>query len=42
MPRTNTPRIAIYARVSTLDQDPKMQPRELRAYAKHRKLTITG
>lgn len=34
-------RTAIYARVSTLDQDPEMQLRELRAYAKHRRLTIT-
>jgi DNA invertase Pin-like site-specific DNA recombinase len=31
----------IYARVSTLDQDPEMQLRELRAYAKHRDLPIT-
>jgi DNA invertase Pin-like site-specific DNA recombinase len=34
-------RTAIYARVSTLDQDPQMQLRELRAYAKRRGLTIT-
>jgi DNA invertase Pin-like site-specific DNA recombinase len=31
---------AIYARVSTLDQDPEMQIRELRAYARHRGLAI--
>jgi DNA invertase Pin-like site-specific DNA recombinase len=33
-------RTAIYARVSTLDQDPAMQLRELRAYAKLRNLPI--
>ncbi|MBI3950413.1 MAG: recombinase family protein [Acidobacteria bacterium] len=33
-------RTAIYARVSTLDQDPEMQIRELRVYARHRGLTI--
>ena len=31
---------AIYARVSTLDQDPEMQIRELRDYAARRKLVI--
>src|SRR6266540_4430995 len=35
-------RTAIYARVSTLDQDPAMQLRELRAYAAHRRLPITA
>jgi DNA invertase Pin-like site-specific DNA recombinase len=34
--------MAIYARVSTLDQDPAMQLRELRAYATHRRLPITA
>jgi DNA invertase Pin-like site-specific DNA recombinase len=34
-------RTAIYARVFTLDQDPAMQLRELRAYARHRRLPIT-
>jgi DNA invertase Pin-like site-specific DNA recombinase len=34
-------RTAIYARGSTLDQDPEMQLRELRAYARHRGLPIT-
>jgi len=33
-------RIAIYARVSTQDQDPQMQLRELRAYAKSRAFTV--
>ncbi len=33
-------RVAIYARVSTLDQKPQMQLRELRAYAKQRRLTL--
>jgi Resolvase, N terminal domain len=33
-------RTAIYARVSTLDQDPAMQLRELRAYATLRNLPI--
>jgi DNA invertase Pin-like site-specific DNA recombinase len=37
-----TLRTAIYARVSTLDQDPAMQLRELRAYAAHRRLPITA
>jgi DNA invertase Pin-like site-specific DNA recombinase len=40
MARTPSPRTAIYARVSTLDQDPAMQLRELRAYATHRRLPI--
>jgi predicted site-specific integrase-resolvase len=35
-------RTAIYARVSTLDQDPAVQLRELRAYAAHRRLPITA
>jgi DNA invertase Pin-like site-specific DNA recombinase len=35
-------RTTIYARVSTLDQDPAMQLRELRAYAAHRRLPITA
>jgi DNA invertase Pin-like site-specific DNA recombinase len=35
-------RTAIYARVSTLDQDPAMQLRELRAYVAHRRLPITA
>lgn len=34
-------RTAIYARVSTLDQNPDRQIRELRAYARHRGLKIT-
>jgi DNA invertase Pin-like site-specific DNA recombinase len=33
-------RVAIYARVSTQDQDPQMQLRELRSYVKHRAFTI--
>ena len=33
-------RTAIYARVSTLDQDPEMQIRELRDYADRRKLLV--
>ena len=33
-------RVAIYARVSTQDQDPQMQLRELRAYAKSRAFTV--
>src|SRR5712692_1443463 len=39
-----TKRIALYARVSTSNgqQDPEMQLRELREYAKHRDLTIVG
>jgi DNA invertase Pin-like site-specific DNA recombinase len=40
MPKPTKRRIAIYARVSTLDQDPNMQLRELRAYAKLRTFTI--
>jgi DNA invertase Pin-like site-specific DNA recombinase len=37
-------RVAIYARVSTSNgsQDPEMQLRELREYAKHRELAIVG
>jgi DNA invertase Pin-like site-specific DNA recombinase len=37
-------RVALYARVSTSNgqQDPEMQLRELREYAEHRELTITG
>ena len=35
-------RTAIYARVSTLDQDPAMQLRELRAYVAHRRLPIAA
>jgi len=41
MARLSTARTAIYARVSTLDQDPELQLRVLRAYAKHRGLPIT-
>jgi DNA invertase Pin-like site-specific DNA recombinase len=39
-----TTRLALYARVSTSNgqQDPEMQLRELREYAKHRGLTIIG
>jgi putative DNA-invertase from lambdoid prophage Rac len=39
-----TTRVALYARVSTSNgqQDPEMQLRELREYAKHRGLTIIG
>ena len=33
-------RVAIYARVSTLDQNPQMQLQELRAYAKRRALNL--
>ena len=41
MPRSPAKRrVAIYARVSTLDQDPQMQIRELRAYAKLRAFTV--
>jgi DNA invertase Pin-like site-specific DNA recombinase len=41
---TMTTRVALYARVSTStgQQDPEMQLRELREYAKHRGLTIIG
>jgi len=42
LPKPRKRRIAIYARVSTLDQDPQMQLRELRAYAKHRTFTIAN
>ena len=40
---SSTRRIALYARVSTTagQQDPEMQLRELREYAKNRELTIT-
>ncbi len=31
----------VYARVSTLDRDPEMQLRDLKAYARHRVLPIT-
>jgi DNA invertase Pin-like site-specific DNA recombinase len=41
MPKLAQLRTAIYVRVSTLDQDPEMQLRELRAYAKHRGLPMT-
>jgi Resolvase, N terminal domain len=41
MPKLAQLRTAIYARTSTLDQDPGMQLRELRAYAEHRGLPIT-
>ena len=40
MPTPPTRRIAIYTRVSTLDQDLEMQFRELRVYAKSRTFTI--
>jgi DNA invertase Pin-like site-specific DNA recombinase len=40
MPKPAKRRIAIYARVSTQDQDPQMQLRELRAYAKARAFTV--
>ena len=40
MPKPAKRRVAIYARVSTQDQDPHMQLRELRSYAKHRAFTI--
>jgi DNA invertase Pin-like site-specific DNA recombinase len=40
MPKPAKRRVAIYARVSTQDQDPQMQLRELRSYAKHRAFTI--
>lgn len=44
MPTDKKTRIALYARVSTSNgqQDPEMQLRELREYAKHRELTIVG
>jgi DNA invertase Pin-like site-specific DNA recombinase len=40
MPKPAKRRVAIYARVSTQDQDPQMQLRELRAYAKLRAFTV--
>jgi hypothetical protein len=40
MPQPAQRRVAIYARVSTQDQDPQMQLRELRSYAKHRAFVI--
>jgi DNA invertase Pin-like site-specific DNA recombinase len=40
MPKSAERRIAIYARVSTQDQDPQMQLRELRAYAKSRAFIV--
>jgi DNA invertase Pin-like site-specific DNA recombinase len=40
MPKPTKRRVAIYARVSTQDQDPQMQLRELRAYAKLRSFII--
>jgi len=40
MPKSAKRRVAIYARVSTQDQDPQMQLRELRAYAKLRTFTV--
>jgi len=40
MPKPAKRRVAIYARVSTQDQDPQMQLRELRSYAKHRTFII--
>jgi DNA invertase Pin-like site-specific DNA recombinase len=40
MPKPTKRRVAIYARVSTQDQDPQMQLRELRAYAKVRGFTV--
>jgi DNA invertase Pin-like site-specific DNA recombinase len=40
MPKPAKRRVAIYARVSTQDQDPQMQLRELRAYAKLRSFTV--
>ena len=40
MPQPAQRRVAIYARVSTQDQDPQMQLRELRAYAKLRAFII--
>jgi DNA invertase Pin-like site-specific DNA recombinase len=35
-----TMRVAIYARVSTADQNPELQLRELRDYAAHRGFTV--
>ena len=40
MKQTKNNRTAIYARVSTLDQDPGLQLRELRAYAQSRGLDV--
>lgn len=40
MPNAIAPRAVLYARVSTQDQDPELQLRELRAYAAHRELPI--
>src|SRR5215831_6637233 len=40
MPKPTKRRVAIYARVSTQDQDPEMQLRELRAYAKSRTFNV--
>jgi len=40
MPTPAKRRVAIYARVSTQDQDPQMQLRELRTYAKLRTFTV--
>jgi DNA invertase Pin-like site-specific DNA recombinase len=42
MPKPAKRRVAIYARVSTQDQDPQMQLRELHVYAKLRTFTIAG
>lgn len=39
---TNKKRAAIYARVSTADQDPELQVRELRAYVEKRGWTLTA
>jgi putative DNA-invertase from lambdoid prophage Rac len=41
MPKLAQLRTAIYARVSTLDQDPEMQLRKLQANAEHRGLPST-
>ena len=35
-------RVAIYARVSTADQNPELQLRELRNYAAYRGFTVHG
>ena len=42
MPKPIKRRVAIYARVSTQDQDPQMQLMELRAYAKLRSFTVAS
>jgi DNA invertase Pin-like site-specific DNA recombinase len=42
MPKPTKRRVAIYARVSTQDQDPQMQLMELRAYAKLRSFTVAS